>query len=451
MRGRLDAFFHPPIIEGLILLGAIPWLLFPTINPIVTAIALLVVAAIWLWPWLRSDLPFCPTPFNGAILLWLVMLLIGIIVTADPDKTLAKATGLILGVTVWRYIAMRIGDRFQLRIAVVFFFLAVLGFILLGSAGAEWRFEIGFIETLIDRLPPQLVQLPEAPEQGVHANQLAGIVAFFLPIVLSVLIGWRMKRSRIVVLAGLIVILIITAAVLVLTQSRSGWLGALAGIATLLLAWGLVLPKSRRRAVFLLCFTALVVILLLVIILIGPARMREFWEEPAQETVIGNLGSINFRIEVWQWAISAIRDFPLTGTGLGSFHVVVHRLYPIAIPESYNKVHAHNIFLQVALDTGIPGLISYLSIIGLAIVAGWRVARRSPEFRPLAIGLIASFVAFHVFGLLDALVPGSKPGLVLWMSLGMMAAMERISNPKQHARNRPAKVESAILDGVDHV
>ncbi len=91
--------------------------------------------------------------------------------------------------------------------------------------------------------------------------------------------------------------------------------------------------------------------------------------------------------------------------------------------------HAHNIFLQTALDVGLPGLIVYLALLFVALAVGWRVARHDNDFRPISIGLVCGLVAVHIFGLVDAQVIGSKPGIILWFSLGLLAAMNKIVFP----------------------
>jgi putative inorganic carbon (HCO3(-)) transporter len=435
------------ILEGLILLAVAPCLLFPTIAPIVTAMALVATALLWLWPWLKRQEPFRPTPFNGAVLFFEVMLLVGIIVSADPDLTLPKATGVILGLSTWRYIVMMVRDRFALYLATATFLLIGLGFVIMGILGANWQVKVPYFESLLRNLPSQIVSLPESPEHGVHSNQLAGILMFYFPLILSLAIGWRSGRRQKPALLILLLVMAMTGTLLIITQSRSGWSGGLFGVGAVLLMWALTLRASRLRTTVQLSLLAMIIICLMAVISIGPERLRNIWDEPAQETAIGNLGTFDFRVEVWQWGLVAIQDFPFTGTGLGTFRQVVHRLYPIDVPVSYDIAHAHNIFVQMGLDTGLPGLIAYLSILIIAFTGGWRSAKQSSDLRPLAIGLLASLVAFHVYSLTDALALGSKPGLIFWIMIGLLAAMERLSRQEQFASNPSNPVEDASVEG----
>jgi putative inorganic carbon (HCO3(-)) transporter len=100
-------------------------------------------------------------------------------------------------------------------------------------------------------------------------------------------------------------------------------------------------------------------------------------------------------------------------------------LYPLFLIAPNTDIgHAHNQILQVALDLGLPGLVAYVAMIGAALWLCWRVVHRTQGASPLlAIGIIGSLVAFHLFGLTDALALGAKPGVGLWLLLGLVAAL----------------------------
>ena len=57
-----------------------------------------------------------------------------------------------------------------------------------------------------------------------------------------------------------------------------------------------------------------------------------------------------------------IQDFSLTGAGLGMFEQVVRLLYPtffVGIQTGF--MHAHNIYLQAAVELGLGGLVAHLA------------------------------------------------------------------------------------------
>lgn len=414
-------------VEGGVLLAAAPFLLFPTQIYMGTCLALVLLAAVWL---LRAR-RFPVTPFNLALLLWSLALLVGMAVTADPAETLPKATGLILGLAVWRYAALYLAERRRLVWGWLAYVLLSLGFVLLGVLSANWQSKVPLLGAVVARLPANLLQLPGAPAEGVQLNQLAGTLLLILPLLLSLPFVWRNWLQR----AAWLLLTLTLLLMLLFSQSRSGWLGMIAGIMVLLALWQQATeqPATRRRLVWLLLGIILAGGVLA--LWIGPERWQQIIEEPPRQTAVGTLTTIRFRLELWTWAVAGIQDFPFSGMGLGSFRQAVWRFYPLSIPSSYDIAHAHNIFLQVALDLGLPGLIAYLGLLLVAAHTGWRTARRDPALRPWSIGLLAGLAALHVYGLTDALAPGSKPALLFWLALGLLAAMGRLETKCEGEEN----------------
>lgn len=405
------------------MLAAAPFLLFPTLQPLLTVAVLVLLGLVWIARGLH-DGDFWPrTPLNVALLLWSVMVAVGIAITAFPDLTLPKATGLLLGLAVWRYLVTFVNAPRRLRWALIGF--AVLGLVMtvLGFLATNWPSKVPGLQTLLAYLPEGLLVLPEAPAAGVHANQLGGTLVAYFPLLLSLVIGGETKRGRFIwrIIAGLG--LLAVGALLLLTQSRSTWIGAWGGCLGVLMLWtGMPLTKRKRRALWIVA-GLLVLASVSVLVMLGPERLAALIEEPRGMTAFGSLDTIGFRFEVWRWALAGIQDFPFTGCGLGTFRQVVRLLYPLNVGPGYDIAHAHNIFMQVALDVGLPGLIAYLALLGLIAVTTWRVAARHAALRPLSLGILSGILALHLFGLTDALAPGSKPGVVFWYALGLLSAL----------------------------
>ncbi|MGB4871794.1 MAG: O-antigen ligase family protein, partial [Candidatus Promineifilaceae bacterium] len=146
------------------------------------------------------------------------------------------------------------------------------------------------------------------------------------------------------------------------------------------------------------------------------------------------INTLNGRMEIWSRAIYGIQDFPFTGMGMNNFRRVVHILYPLfLISPDTDIAHAHNHLLQAALDLGIPGLIAYLALwLGSAAMLWqvWRAAAAQAQsrwYRALVIGLAGSLAAYFVYGLLDTVALGAKPGFIFWMLLGVVAGSRRLT------------------------
>ena len=396
--------------------------MFPTARPFLTALFLLPLLGVWLVRiWRRDPLPV--TPWNGAMLVLLLMVCVGASVTAFPTLMVPKAAGILLGGATWGYLT-RLGVR-----GVPYRWLALglpllgLGVVALGVLTTDWPTKVPLLGTLLTHLPAVLLRIPDAPDIGVHANELGGALVPFVPLALSMAMGWVTAQGvagKMRLPAYALVGMGVVAAVLVaLSQSRSAWIGALAGGAAVIAAWAWTTPSRRLSIALGLGLGVGVLGVVVLAVGLGADRIQGYLEEPAQIAALGGLSTLGFRVEVWRWAVTAIGDFPFTGCGLGAFREVGRLLYPMNIAPDYDYAHAHNIFLQMALDVGLPGLIGYLAILAVSVRSLWRVVRGSSELRPLGIGLLGGLVALHSYGLTDALAPGAKPGLVFWYVLGL--------------------------------
>ena len=413
-----------PWLEPLVLVMAAPLLLFPTACPRWTAVALALLAAFYLLRWIARREPWPSSPFNGALLLLALVIPVAVWASALPDLTLPKLTGLILGLGAYRAIAFSVHDRRSFLWGVAALALVGLAIWAVGFLGVGWGTKFAWFGPIVSRLPQALTMLPSAPDSGINPNQLAGALVLFLPLAAAGVVGWWRERSWWFALLSLVA-LGLAFGTLALTQSRSGWLGAAAGLLAMAM---LAMLASRRRSLQVLA-VALPLALILAFgafVALNPNIVTRFFDTPG-----GTAGEIAFsgRPEIWSRALYAIEDFSFTGTGLGAFRRVVNLLYPLfTISPDTDIAHAHNMFLQVAVDVGLPGLIAYLALLELAGVVAWGAARRSSGVvRALGLGLFAGLIALHVYGLADALVLGSKPGLVFWMALGLIAVLPRVT------------------------
>ncbi len=228
------------------------------------------------------------------------------------------------------------------------------------------------------------------------------------------------------------------AMVFLLTQSRGGLIALTAtAFLTLLIS---LLSKIRWYGV---------IVVVLMLIVMGYAVFAHWGT--VQAWLMGNnlasdltfsIGTLQQRVEIWRRALAAIRDFPFTGMGMNVFRKALPQLYPIfSFPNSFDIGHAHNEFLQSALDLGIPGLIAFIALyIGAfwMLVRLW-VASRHPStvidesgilglsasvfLRAAVIGLGSGLAAHFFYGLTDAIALGAKPGLLFWMLLALISSL----------------------------
>jgi len=132
-----------------------------------------------------------------------------------------------------------------------------------------------------------------------------------------------------------------------------------------------------------------------------------------------------------------MQDFPYTGIGLGTFSRVAPVMYPYFLlgPDA-DVPHAHNLFLQVAVDLGIPGLVAFLALFFGSIVMTWQGYRkfRLTDERALAgvaLGLLGSLTGIFVHGIVDCVSWGAKPAIIFWVMMALCVMTYRLASGRE--------------------
>ncbi|MBM4467535.1 MAG: O-antigen ligase family protein, partial [Chloroflexi bacterium] len=214
-----------------------------------------------------------------------------------------------------------------------------------------------------------------------------------------------------------------TVITLLLTQSRGALLGLGIASVALFFAWKQHWVLSLASLVGLLFLVG--VLLIRFPALLGTLDIAQ--NAGAQKA----LSSYEFRLTMWRLASQVLQAFPLSGVGIGTFDTVARHLFPYLYPASflYNPsatiTHAHNELLQVAIDLGIPGFVAYVALLAAFVRTAWRAYTWAPDERikRLILGLGAGMLAHQIFGLTDAFLLGTKPGVVMWMIMGLVTGL----------------------------
>jgi putative inorganic carbon (HCO3(-)) transporter len=430
--------------QWVILVLISPFLLFPSPK---RSLVLIIIPFLWLIAFVQKRKQAI-TPLNIPIMLMMVMVLVSLWATYDIEVSLPKITGIILGISFFFGLYFLTISKKSIKIPLIIYLLTSSGLALISLLGLRQFQKISLLQPLVQRLPQTLTSLPGA-EGGFHPNEVAGSLLWVLPLLLSIflLLLLRFKhRKQISLLVYLLITLIVfvlllfSGLVFALAQSRTAYLALFLAVLLLIV---LFLPRRFRIS-----FTVVLTILLL--LSVWYAWQSGFIQNLYEETTIGgttaSVTSLNGRIEIWSRAIYGIQDFPFTGMGMNTFRKIMPILYPLfTISPEVDIGHAHNEFLQVALDLGIPGLIAFISIYMLSfgmLLQAWERAgsRRVPTqqqglsaflhsragVRALVIGIVSSLLAHALYGLTDAVALGAKPGILFWMLLGLVAGLHHL-------------------------
>jgi O-antigen ligase len=276
--------------------------------------------------------------------------------------------------------------------------------------------------------------LEEATGTFINRNHFAGCLEMVIPFVLaSAFYSFQAWGSRRHAFSGTpeheerssaahqtifyLFLLIFMVVALVFSRSR---MGILVTIFIIVFLTGLAQLKLRQKTWLLgvLTFLACAVGYGLWIGL-GPVLAR--FERVTEPTYL----NIEGRISIWTDTLRLIGDFPLLGTGLGTFDVV-YRQYQTGQVHLLVD-HAHNDYLEFAADTGVVGaallFVPMIYLLGKMIIAFLRDHRSYR--RSMTLGCIGGTLALLLHGITDfnLHIPGNALIFTVVLGIGYRVAV----------------------------
>ena len=114
-------------------------------------------------------------------------------------------------------------------------------------------------------------------------------------------------------------------------------------------------------------------------------------------------GFMSERPQWWKTSAQLIAKYPITGIGLGRFR---HEYQLHAPAGTYHKpYHAHNIYLHIAVEQGIPSLVLFLAILFLIFRQLFALRKRGDFWcAGLFIGGSGFLISALVYGLADQIL-----------------------------------------------
>ena len=177
---------------------------------------------------------------------------------------------------------------------------------------------------------------------------------------------------------------------LFLTQTRGAILGFLAGliISGILL---IIFSQNKKKLIFLFILPILIITFYVIGLL---------WNSvPIERFKTSFINPDQTRILQWQTAYKSFLERPILGFGSGNYLIAQNKSYNPEILRftgaKYDR--AHNKILEIAVDSGIAGLISYLFIFGITITLLFKRKKDEPFLLSILIGLFVAFFVQNIF------------------------------------------------------
>jgi len=381
--------FAPPALEPLLTQGR-PWFV-------------LALGLGWLLRWIAYGRFSRPTPIDLPLLFILLWLPVNYWASADKALSWEAIGYLVFGVSL--YASLVNWPPIIRRPQWIAWALLLFGLALMVTAPLLSQLTSSKLFT-IPGLTPLLSRLAAITPGDVNLNRMGGALTVLFPLFLALGLRWDWTTHRwlpplSLLLAGA------AAAVLLLTQSRGALLGAAVATALLLvLRW-------RRLAVL------LPLLLIIAVFAFSQTGIDSLFDQVGAG---GVTHGIEGRMELWSRGIYALTDFAFTGIGIGTFDLVIPLLYPLFLAGPGAQVgHAHNLFIQVGVDLGFPGLIAFLTLYIDVFVTLAVVLRQRQLALPwtLAAGAAGGLTAMFVHGLLDVPLWGTKPSFLPWLLIAL--------------------------------
>ncbi|MBN1657051.1 MAG: O-antigen ligase family protein [Anaerolineae bacterium] len=281
---------------------------------------------------------------------------------------------------------------------------------------------------------------PTVPGPRLNANEAGGVLAMLAPF--AVWNGWHtwhgVKAGRNVRRAAMWLSPIAATGALTLillgllsTQSRGAWL-ALAASAVCAGAWFFAGRMTRRRPEW---RRGAWVALLLLAAAAGIVAGIGLRGSDVLARDLFSTDSLLSRFGFHRDSLLLASDYPLIGAGLDGFQML-YSSYAMLIHVGFIE-HSHNLFLSLAIDQGLPGLLALLWMWGMVAVAAWRGAAGAGEDTEQSLapqlGVAAlSIVVILVHGFVDTALYG-KFVFLLFLPVAFAALRP---GPRRESRRR---------------
>ncbi|MDA2919003.1 O-antigen ligase family protein [Desulfobacterota bacterium AH_259_B03_O07] len=264
----------------------------------------------------------------------------------------------------------------------------------------------------------------------VNRNHFAGLLEMSIPLALGYVLSignWEDNKERTffknlissdnlqksILLLFLLGIMILA---LILSKSRMGIFSGFSSLIFFYLAYS-SFTRNKLQISWMLFFVLAVAVLYGLLIGIYPVFERFF------QTISGEPG----RILIWKDMMGIIKDFPLFGTGLGTFSYV-YPLYKKSVEQPIVYVYAHNDYLQLMVETGILGFLSIMTALSLYISSSFkdliRLYQEVDYFRFfLLLGALTGVVSILIHSLADFNLHIPSNGLYFAFFIGFSKAI----------------------------
>jgi putative inorganic carbon (HCO3(-)) transporter len=267
-------------------------------------------------------------------------------------------------------------------------------------------------------------QFPDLKMRVFSTLENPNLLAGFLVTMMAIASGMGYKsdtlKSKIIFSA----LVILFGGCLVLTYSRGAWISLLAII-------GMYGVLCNRKIFWLL-------LLLPIIALFAHDALLERLMSIMNPTDT----SSTLRLALWESTIAMIMDKPFFGIGWGAYWMV-YPDYDFFINNPNTKIfHAHNMYLNIAAEIGIPGLITFLSMMyGHARLALSSIRGMAQHWSSgVMLGIVGAICGLIVNGFTDYVLFNIQLSMLFWLLNALIVVVWQLNHQRQDQSHLLRKV-----------
>ncbi len=381
------------------------------------------------------------TPLLVPLLALIAAVAVSVYQAKVPALTLKESVKWIELALVYLFVVAEMGTGRQMRALLWFLFAAasieaMIGLVQFALGIGPKAFEIG--------------RFMRAYGTFEQPNPFAGYLGMLVPILAAFLLSRPSRRER----NAAVIIGVLVAAALAASLSRGAWVGIGIALATMALFW-----SRRSRLLLAIGAIASAPVAALVFLNLLPAEVTgrlatvlDYFRfiDVRTETATPENWALLERVAHWQAALDMIAAHPLLGVGAGNYPAVYEEFMVPGWTEPLG--HAHNYYLNMAAETGIPGLLLYVVLLAVASLSVVRWLVQHPDrrgeaaghgsaaeaghgalWRAILLGVLGTLVATSIHNMFDNLfVHGMSVQLGMLLGLAQVAAIRLSPTAHEH-------------------
>lgn len=338
-----------------------------------------------------------------AILVFLMAIAQGVIIAYDLSDAFRIALFMLASIIIAYSIYASVDNPKKLVrfVAIILFFVSITAAmgVVQGIRGVEVDLE--FVDAAANEGMPGRIYSTFA-----NPNNFAELLILFLPLYVALMLSVKKISAKLLTVIGFGLVMVSLA----MTYSRSCWVG-------FALATVIFVCLYDKRLIIPLIFVALIAIPFL-----PETIMNRIFTIGSMEDT-----SNSYRLYIWESCLNMMRDFGITGIGLGpeSFRAV----YPgYSSPVAITAPHSHMLYMELVIEMGILGALGFFAyIFGTVKKVAGTMRIMSKELKTYAIAGVSALGGIAFVCCAEYIWFYPRVMFAFWVIPGLLMAITRIS------------------------